>query len=138
MLEQIRMLNVTIVTPFGTREVYTVRQLRAPGAEGDFGVLPGHTAFLTTLRIGEVILDSHNEATRYAISGGYLEVLNDQITILAETAERADLIDIIRAQESKRRALELLKRSSGRDDIESIRYGLLRAINRLKVAGGGH
>jgi len=133
---QVGMLNVIIVTPFGTREVYTVKQLRAPGTMGSFGVLPGHIAFLTTLGIGEVVLESGSEVIRYAVSGGFLEVLNNKITILAETAERADLIDVIRAQESKKHALELLKKNSGRDDIQGIRYGLLRAINRLKVAGG--
>ena len=124
---------VTIVTPGGVKEEYNVRHLRAPGSEGDFGVLPGHIPFMTTLRVGELQLDTVQGRQRYAISGGYAEVLGERVTILAETAERGDKVDPDRAEAARKRALDRL--AAYTPDIDTVRAkaALARAINRLQI-----
>ncbi|MDP8229080.1 MAG: F0F1 ATP synthase subunit epsilon [Candidatus Electryoneaceae bacterium] len=126
--------TVTIVTPFGTKEEYDVRHLRAPGTQGDFGVLPGHIPFMTTLRVGAVTLDTVDGSFEWATSGGYAEVLDDRVTILAETAERADSIDLQRAEEAKKRALVRLSEKTPNVDAKRARTSLMRALNRLTLA----
>ncbi|MFN3821100.1 MAG: F0F1 ATP synthase subunit epsilon, partial [bacterium] len=69
--------KVTIVTPTGLIRTFDVRHLRAPGSEGDFGVLPGHLPFMTTLRVGALYLDTKEGRARWAISGGFAQVLSD-------------------------------------------------------------
>jgi len=129
-------LNVTIVTPTGTRAEVKAHQVRAPGAEGEFGVLPGHIPFLCALRIGAIILDTDAGKQEWATTGGFAEVLADRVTILAESAERSDNIDIPRADAARRRALErLAKRDQEGLDFERANSSLARAINRLRVAG---
>jgi len=126
--------DIAIVTPDGVREEFNVSHLRAPGSEGDFGVLANHLPFLTSLRIGEIELDTGEGKKIWATSGGFAEVLNDRVTILAETAEPAEQIDIERAEASKLRATERLKEQQLDIDYERNRLSLYRAINRLKVA----
>ncbi len=133
------MFGVTIVTPQGTRAEYNVRHLRAPGVDGDFGVLHGHAPFMTALRIGAIILDTDQGKHIWATSGGFAEVLGDRVTILAETAERADQIDTERAEASKRRALErLAQRGAEEMDLNRANAALARAINRMHVAHSLH
>ncbi len=127
-------IKVIIVTPFGTQAEIDVSQMRAPGSEGDFGVLPGHLPFLTSLRIGSIILDTDKGKRVWATSGGYVEVLGDHVTILAETAERAEKIDVERAERAKERALQRISEVSPDIDFERSRISLARAINRIKVA----
>ena len=134
-------LIVTIVTPTGTRAEYNVRHLRAPGVEGHFGVLPGHIPFMTMLKTGALILDLDNGQKIWAISGGFAEVHNNIVTILAETAEPADSIDLDRAESSRQRAL---KRLAERNDIQNFdasraNASLSRALNRINIlSGSGH
>jgi len=132
--ETLPQFTVTIVTPSGTHEEYNVRHLRAPGSEGDFGVLPGHIPFMTTLRIGTIRLDTDREQYTWATSGGYAEVLGDRVILLAETAELADRIDTERAEAARQRALGRLAERTPDVDIERARIALYRALNRLKVA----
>ncbi len=136
MADRTKSFTVTVVTPFGTQEEFNVTHLRAPGSEGDFGVLPGHLPFMTMLRIGRLTLDTTDGLVNWATSGGYAEVLGDKVTILAETAERSDRIDPERAKESQRRALERLSEKAGDVDIERARIALARALNRIAV--GSH
>ena len=124
---------VTIVTPGGVKEEYNVRHLRAPGSEGDFGVLYGHIPFITTLRVGELQLDTTGGRQLYSISGGYAEVLGDRVSILAETAERADKIDVERAQSARQRAQDRLSTPPPDLDIMRAKAALARAFNRLQV-----
>jgi len=125
---------VTLVTPSGTKEEYSVRHLKAPGTDGDFGVLAGHIPFMTVLRAGALSLDIDEGRKTWAISGGYAEVLGDRVAILAETAERADAIDLDRAQASRRRAMERLGNPSPETDIDRARAALARALNRIHTA----
>lgn len=127
-------IKVTIVTPFGAEVEMNVKHMRAPGSEGDFGVLPGHLPFLTTLRIGALYLDTDSGNRIWSTSGGYIEVLADHVTIMAETAEPANKIDVERAKESKERALARISDVSADVDHERSRISLARAINRIKVA----
>ena len=136
MAENSDKISVTIVTPHGKLEEYDVTHLRAPGSEGYFGVLPGHLPLMTSLQPGAVWLDTKQGRTVWAVSGGYIEVLGDQITILAETAERSDRIDLERARAAKERALGRIAERRPDFDIARARLSLVRSITRLKVAAG--
>ena len=127
-------ISVVIVTPAGTQDKYNVMHLRAPGVEGDFGVLSGHLPFMTILRVGAIYLDSDRGRQVWATSGGFVEVLGDRITILAETAEMSDRIDLDRAESSRERALGRLSERTADLDVERARVALARSLNRIKVA----
>ncbi len=126
--------TVTIVTPSGKQEEYNVRHLRAPGSEGDFGVLIGHLPFMTGLRVGAIRLDTDKGQIVWATAGGYVEVLSDRVTILAENAERSDKIDLERAKAARERALGRLSERRSDLDVERARLALARAFNRMKIA----
>jgi len=132
--EQIPYLDVTIVTPFGSKDEYTVKYLRAPGTEGDFGVLPEHISFLSALRIGVLALTTESGTIRYAVSGGFAQVLDDRVTILAETAERADAIDLERAERAKASSLSVIRSNMDNSEVLRARVALQRALNRIRVA----
>jgi F-type H+-transporting ATPase subunit epsilon len=128
--------DLEIVTP--KRIVYSasVGSFSAPGVVGGFQVLHSHAPFLSVLKIGEVkVLDAKGELTRYATSGGFVEVRNNKVVMLAETAERSDEIDVERAKASASRARKRLAERGRGLDFERARASLLRAINRLKVSG---
>jgi F-type H+-transporting ATPase subunit epsilon len=127
---------VTIVTPHGTRAEYNVRHLRAPGGDGDFGVLYGHLPFMTTLKMGALILDTDNGRKIWAISGGFAEVLDDHVSILAETAEAAETIDLARAESARQRALTRIQQHEHEIDYARAKSALARAMNRIHVASG--
>ena len=133
MVDTDKYFKLTIVTPFGNREEYNIRHLKAPGTDGDFGVLINHLPLITSLRIGAIELDTAEGSKYWATSGGYIEVLSDQVTILAETAEPADQIDLKRAESSLERALDRVKKAVSDTDNERNRLSLMRAINRIKV-----
>jgi F-type H+-transporting ATPase subunit epsilon len=126
-----------VVTP--ERQVLSVEvdEVSAPGALGYFGVLPGHTPFLTTLGVGELGYRSGNQWEYLSITWGYAEVLPNKVTVLSETAEMAEEIDIERAERAKRRAEERLREwSTAAADInfERASVALQRAFIRLQVA----
>ncbi len=134
-------LIVTIVTPSGTRAEYNVRHVRVPGIEGDYGVLKGHIPFMTALRSGALIIDLDKEQKIWAVSGGFSEVHADRVTILAETAEPAESIDLERSESSRKRALKRLAERNMIQNFDATRAhaSLARAINRIEVASGlGH
>ncbi len=106
----------------------------APGIEGELGILPHHTPLMTTLQPGELRVRQGGEEFSLAVSGGFLEVRPDRITILADTAERADEIDMERAEEAKRRAEEQLSRLPAEVDSARAEAALRRSLVRLKVA----
>jgi F-type H+-transporting ATPase subunit epsilon len=127
-----------VVTP--ERQVLSVEvdEISAPGALGYFGVLPGHTPFLTTLGLGEVGYRIGNQWEYLAITWGYAEVLPNKVTILTQTAEMAEEIDLERAERAKRRAEERLHEwtTTGAEvDFERASTALQRALIRLQVAG---
>jgi len=106
----------------------------APGVEGQLGILPHHAPLMTTLQVGELRVRKGGEEFSLAISGGFLEVRPDRVIILADTAERAEEIDVARAEEAKRRAEErLLERRAPGIDAAQVEAALRRSLARLKV-----
>ncbi len=106
----------------------------APGIEGQLGILPHHAPLMTTLREGELRVRKGGEEFFLAISGGFLEVRPDRIIVLADAAERAAEIDIVRAEEAKRRAEEQLSHRAPGVDMAQAEAMLRRSLVRLKVA----
>lgn len=106
-----------------------------PGIEGDMGILPHHAPIMTMIKPGEVLIRKGTEEYSLAVSGGFLEVKPDHITILADAAERADEIDIARAEAAKKRAEERLTgKTAAEIDSANAEAALRRALARLKVA----
>jgi F-type H+-transporting ATPase subunit epsilon len=111
-----------------------VDEVEIPGSEGYFGVLPGHTALLALLGAGELWYRKGQEKFHLAVAFGFAEVLPDRVTILAQLAERADEIDVSRAEAAKKRAEERLVSSAVDMDFERARIALLKSLTRLQVA----
>jgi F-type H+-transporting ATPase subunit epsilon len=106
----------------------------ATGVEGELGILPHHAPLMTMLQPGELRIKKAGEGISLAISGGFLEVRPDKVVVLADAAERADDIDLERAQDARRRAEELLKGGAPGTDLALAQVSLARALTRLKVA----
>ncbi|MDK2960493.1 MAG: F-type H+-transporting ATPase subunit epsilon [Bacillota bacterium] len=126
-------IKVDVVTP--ERVVYSgeVEQVIAPGVEGSLGVLPGHAPLITKLGTGPVILKNAGDLIEVAVSEGFLEVMPQKVVILAETAERAEEIDVTRAQATLEWAQAELECSRGRHQHAQALAVLRRAANRLRV-----
>jgi F-type H+-transporting ATPase subunit epsilon len=105
----------------------------APGIEGQLGVLPHHAPLMTTLEPGELLVRRGGEELSLAITGGFVEVRPDRIIILADAAERAEEIDVARAEEAKRRAEERLKERAPEVDLLRAEAALRRSLTRLEV-----
>jgi F-type H+-transporting ATPase subunit epsilon len=129
-------LTLEIATPMRLVVSDTVDEVVAPGVEGYFGVLPGHAPFLTTLGIGELVYRKGREQFHLAVAGGFAEVRNDKVIVLADTAERPDEIDRARADRARERAEQRLTGRS-QEDIDYTRAlcALARALTRIQVAG---
>lgn len=129
-------LKLELVTPYKLVLTQEVDEVTAPGAVGEFGILPGHTPMLTTLKIGELTYRQGGQAFHVAVNWGYVEVENDKVTVLVETAEPADEIDLERAKAALGRAEEALKKLSSEDkDFMIMKAALDRALIRIQVAG---
>ena len=111
-----------------------VDEVIAPGSEGEFGVLPGHTPFLATLKVGMLSYREGSEWHHLAVDWGYAEVGPDRIVILAEGADRAVDIDIAEARLAKERAEKVLGDKLDEKDHEKARVELMRAMIRIQVA----
>src|SRR5213593_3136325 len=111
-----------------------VDEVEIPGADGYFGVLPGHTPLLALLSAGELWYRQGQEKTYVAIAFGFAEVQPDRVTILAQIAEKADEIDVARAEAAKRRAEERMVKSVVDMDFERARIAMMKALIRLQVA----
>ena len=127
-------LTLEIVTPDRSIAHGEVDEVVVPGAEGSFGVLPGHTPLLSTLTVGEIEYRRGDERTYVAVSFGFAEVLPDRVTILAQIAEASDEIDVTRAEAAVKRARERLDRPLAEMDYERARLSLLKSLVRLQVA----
>lgn len=129
-------LSVEIVT--AERVVYSqegVDEIIAPGVDGEFAVLPEHAAFITTLKPGELrIIRGGGEEEAMAITGGFFEVRNDRVVVLADAAERVEEIDIERAEEARRKAEQTLQERTELADLAQTQASLQRALARLRVA----
>ena len=127
-------LTLEIVTPDRSLVTEKVDEVEIPGAEGYFGVLPGHTPLLATLQVGELWFRKGNEKFYLSIAFGFAEVLPDRVTILAEIAELPDDIDVARAEAAKRRAEERIAKPTVDVDFERARMALMKSLVRLQVS----
>ncbi len=131
-------LKLEMVTPYKRVLSEEVDEITAPGFIGELGILPEHTPLLTTLKVGELSYKKGSETFHVAVNWGYLEVENDAVTVLVDTAERADEIDLARAKAALGRAEEALKGLSQEDKQYMIMEAALqRALTRIQVAGEG-
>ena len=127
-------LRMSIVTPSRNLVDIEVDEVTAPGANGEFCVLPDHDLFLIRLMPGQVSYRDGAEFGHFAISGGFAEVGQDRVTILAETAEEQAEIDEVRASRSKEAAQAELLTELSTSELEAAQARLERAVARLKVA----
>jgi F-type H+-transporting ATPase subunit epsilon len=126
-------IQLEVVTPERLVVNDAAEYIEIPGIAGYIGVLPGHAPLITELAVGEINYKTGPQTRRLAVAWGFAEVLGDKVTILAETAERAEDIDVGRAQAAKQRAEEAL-RSAGADGDTDAQAALQRAQARLDVA----
>ena len=131
-------ITLTIVTPERSVVKDEVDELQIPGAEGYFGVLPGHAPLFSELKVGEVSYRKGDRWTFLAVAWGFVEVLPNQVRILAETAERAQEIDLERAMRAKQRAEERISRGGDEVDYRRALVALERAVIRIQVAQKSH
>ena len=128
-------LTLEIVTPDRSLVTEQVDEVELPGSEGYFGVLPGHTPLLTTLNVGELWYRVGTTTHYLAIAFGFAEVLPDRVTVLAQIAEKAEEIDVARAEAAKQRAEERVSRTPQAEmDFERARVSLMKSLIRLQVA----
>jgi len=130
-------IELTLVTPERSLVREQVEELQIPGAEGYLGVLPGHAPLFSELKVGELGYRIADRWSWLSVAWGFVEVLPNQVRILAETAERASEIDVERATRARDRAEERI--SKGGDDIDYKRalVALERALIRLQVSQKG-
>ena len=126
-----KLFLLEIVTPYGLVVSSKVEEAYIPGSQGDFGVLPGHAPFLTSLRIGELHYRQDNEVHYVSINHGFAEVTPEKTTLLTDTAELAGEINVERAQAARTRAEEKLKTLSREDptylqELEALERARLR------------
>jgi F-type H+-transporting ATPase subunit epsilon len=128
-------LYLEIVTPERVVAGQEVDMVEAPGTSGEFGVLPGHVAFLTTLEPGEVRFTVDGLTRFLATSGGFAEVVDNRVTLLVDTAEFGEEIDLARAQRARERAESAIKDLSfDQEEYHSLQAALMRAITRISTA----
>jgi F-type H+-transporting ATPase subunit epsilon len=111
-----------------------VNEVVAWGMEGQLGILPHHAPLMTMLQPGDLLIKKDNEEEYLALSGGFLEVRPDKVIILADACERAEEIDVARAEAAKRRAEAILKERPPKVDTAAAEAALRRSLARLKVA----
>ncbi len=130
-----KVFKLEIVTPRKVVFSGDVISFSAPGVIGGFQVLYNHAPMLAAIGVGEAKLrDTEGKEYHYATSGGFVDVYNNHVTVLAETAEREDEIDVARAQAAKSRAADRIEHHTPRIDLERAKAALRRAANRLRIA----
>ena len=127
-------LQLDVVTPDKQVVSQAVDYVSAPGVEGEFGVLPNHVSLLSALAIGVLRYNADGKSHYVFISGGFAEVSNNTVTVLAETAELAEDIDEARAQAARERAEKRLVDKTEQVDNARALASMKRAITRLNVA----
>ena len=127
-------LVLEIVTPEGLLLREEVEEVVAPGEHGYFGVRPGHTPFLSTLGLGELAYRKHGEWWHLTCFWGWCEVLPDRVNVLAEIGERAEDIDVGRAELARGRAEERMRAIKGEEGYEGAHLDYIRAVTRVAVA----
>ena len=135
-MEQEKKLSLDIVTPYVRIVFAKVDEVNVPGSEGDFGVLPEHTPFLTSLRPGVLSYRQQHDVRYFAVSTGFVEVLPDRVIVLLQAGEDASKVSEKRAQDSKERALRRLESAAKGDqlvDVKRAELALARANARLRA-----
>ena len=127
-------LKLQLTSPDRSLVSEPVDEVEIPGADGYFGVLPGHTPLLATLQVGQLWYRQGQEKHYLSLAFGFAEVQPDRVTILAQIAEKADEIDIARAEAAKKRAEERLSKPTMDMDFERARIAMMKALIRLQVA----
>jgi F-type H+-transporting ATPase subunit epsilon len=127
-------LALEIVTPERSILHEMVDEVEVPGADGYFGVLPGHAPLLASLQVGQLWYRKGTEYSYLSVAFGFAEVLPDRVTILAQIAEKAEEIDIERAQNERKRAEADMATKPAELDLERARISMLKALTRLQVA----
>lgn len=125
-----------VVSPDGNVLKEEIEFVVLPGVNGELGILPNHAPLIAALEAGVVRYTIVGKETKLAISGGFVEVSENKATVLADTAEFADSIDILRAQSAKERAEKRLAQKSQDTDLKRAEYALRRAIARLNATDG--
>jgi len=129
-------MKLEIVTPYSKVLDMEVDEVTATGKIGEFGVLPGHAPFLTSLKIGELAYKNNGVTEHMALNWGYFEIQDDKIIVLVETAETSEEIDVERAKSALGRAEEALKKLTAEDkQFKVYEAALERALIRVQVAG---
>jgi F-type H+-transporting ATPase subunit epsilon len=131
-------IKLEVVTPEKAVVDEDVQMVIAPGALGEFGVLSGHTTFLTTLKVGIIQYTDADGKEQYVfVSGGFTEALPDKVTVLAESAERRQDIDLARAKDALQRAEKRLAEDRSKEEFDFGRANaaLERALQRIKLSG---
>ena len=132
-MEKESKLKLEIVTPYGLILSEDVDEVTCTGSEGDFGVLPGHVPFFTTLKVGMIIYKKGNTTKYVFVNWGYAEVSSERVMILADSAEKSEDIDVERAKAAMKRAEERLKKIEEFDFARST-ASLERAVMRSQIA----
>ncbi|HHY74998.1 MAG TPA: F0F1 ATP synthase subunit epsilon [Bacillus bacterium] len=128
--------KVSVVTPDGAVVESDVEMVSVKAISGELGILPGHIPLVAPLAISAVRLKNGNTTEQVAVSGGFVEVRPDKVTILAQAAELASEIDVDRARAAKERAERRMQQAKSDDvDFKRAEFALKRAINRLNVGG---
>ena len=128
-------LQLEVVTPERRVLAEAVNSVTVPGRNGEMQILPGHAALISELQTGVLAYNQGGTAQQLHVSGGFIEVNNDKVSVLAEIAERPDEIDVRRAQEGVRISQTRLSGQSGADiDVDRAQLKLMRNLNRLQLA----
>lgn len=127
-------IKVNVVTPDGPVYEAEVEMVSTKAKSGELGIMAGHVPTVAPLTIGAVRLKNGNNTDYVAVNGGFLEVRPDVVTILAQSAERAETIDLARAQAAKTRAEQRLQNNDGSYDSKRAGLALKRAVNRIQIA----
>ena len=128
--------QLEIVTPEKKVVDVAATEAQIPGMNGYLGVLPGHAPLITELAVGEITYKAGAEEQRLAVAWGFAEVLPDKVTILAETAEKPNEIDVERARKAKERAEKLLSSGDTNVDVDRALASQKKAETRIEVAEG--
>jgi F-type H+-transporting ATPase subunit epsilon len=126
-------IQLEVVTPERLVVNEAAEEIQMPGKSGYLGILPGHAPLITELAVGEITYRAGAQLKRLAVAWGFAEVLSDKVTILAESAERAEEIDVTRAESARQKAEQEL-RQSGTEGNPEAADALARASARLEVA----
>ncbi len=130
-------MTIEVVTPERVVFKDTIDALVLPGSQGYLGVLPDHAPMVSALKAGVLKYKAAGSYRRIAVSGGFAEVSDNRVTVLADTAERAEEIDVTRARASAERARRRLKEKAAGVDVTRAEASLQRAIARLRATGEG-